>query len=498
MKTEPHITGQNQIEKVLLESEQRYRTLAELTSDFAYSFRVERDGTMRGTWVSDAFVRIFGLSLAEIDARGGWHTLVIPEDLPIAFAHAARVIGRNTDVCEMRFMTKSGRVVWICDHARPVWDEGEGRVVGIDGAAQDITERKHSEALIRGQKQVLEMIALGVPLPEALAALASVIEAQSPEMLCSVLLLEADGVHVRHGAGPSLPDAFNRAIDGLAIGPAAGSCGTAAFRKEAVFVEDIATDPLWANYRQIALPHDLRACWSIPIFDAQRRVLGTFALYYRHPAMPSPHHLHLIEVGTHIAGIAIGRDHTDKALRVSEARSRRLADSNLIGIIFADLKGDILEANDAFLNMLGHTREELSGGALRWHEMTPPEWLAADERALGEIKQHGECAPFERELLHTDGTRVPVLLGIARVEQTQEACICFVLDMTVAKNSERTAAEQLAELRRWHAITLGREDRIAELKREVNELAARLGEPMRYPSQAGSTAGGVEPPPLSK
>ena len=469
MPTPTPITGHLEREAALRESESRYRTVADLTSDFAYSFRVERDGSMRGVWVSDAIIRVFDLSLAEIQARGGWRALVFPEDLPIANAHAQRVLGRETDVCEMRFVTRSGRVVWIRDHARPIWDEAEGRVVGIDGAAQDITERKQSEALIHGQKQVLEMIAMGAPLRETLTALARVIEAQSPEMICSVLLLDVDGVHMRHGAGPSLPDAFNRSIDGTAIGPSVGSCGTAAFRREAVFVEDIATDPLWADYRGLALPLGLRACWSTPIFDAQRRLLGTFAIYYREPARPTPRHLQLIDVGTHIAAIAIARVRTEEALRASEARSRRLADSDLIGIIFGDVAGSILEANAAFLKMLGYTRAEFVVGGLRWRELTPPGWEAADERAFGEIVAHGECVPFEKECLHKDGRRVPILLGIAMLEGSRGESVCFVLDMTERKRTQ----EQLRSLAA-HLDTI-REDEARRIARELHdELGATL------------------------
>src|SRR6185369_1291729 len=96
---------------------------------------------------------------------------------------------------------------------------------------------------------------------------------------------------------------YLRAIDGASIGPCAGSCGTAAFRREAVFVADIASDPLWADYKHLALPHGLRACWSTPILDAQRNVLGTFAIYYRKQGLPEEHQLQLIDVATHTAAI---------------------------------------------------------------------------------------------------------------------------------------------------------------------------------------------------
>jgi GAF domain-containing protein len=169
-----------------------------------------------------------------------------------------------------------------------------------------------SVELLQTQNRVLELVARGTPLNESLDFCLRAIEAQSPGMLSSILLLDEDGVHVRHAAAPSLPESYVRAIDGLAIGPHAGSCGTAAYRGEAVIVDDIATDPLWAEYRDLALQHDLRACWSTPILDEERRVLGTFALYFRTPGRPSPRHRHLIDITTYTAAKAIVA-HRDRA-----------------------------------------------------------------------------------------------------------------------------------------------------------------------------------------
>jgi transcriptional regulator with GAF, ATPase, and Fis domain len=143
----------------------------------------------------------------------------------------------------------------------------------------ELSERNKAEALLNGQRQVLELVATGSPLSESLTTLVRFIEAHSPCMFGSILLLDKDGVHLRHGAAPSLPAEYTAAIDGVAIGPSVGSCGTAAYCKDAVYVEDIATDPRWADYKAVALPHGLHACWSTPIFDAQRQVLGTFAMY---------------------------------------------------------------------------------------------------------------------------------------------------------------------------------------------------------------------------
>ena len=173
--------------------------------------------------------------------------------------------------------------------------------------------------VLEGQSLVLELIARGESLHQVLDTLLRIIQLQSSGMLASILLLDPDGIHVRHGAAPDLPEDYIRDVDGLAIGPQAGSCGTAAFTRKAVVVGDIATDPLWNDYRAIALKHDLRACWSTPIFDSERRVLGTFAMYFRAPGLPSESHLRLIEISTHIAAIAITKHRAEEEIR----RSRR-------------------------------------------------------------------------------------------------------------------------------------------------------------------------------
>jgi GAF domain-containing protein len=163
------------------------------------------------------------------------------------------------------------------------------------------------EAFRKGQQEVEQMIAAGAPLKEILTKLVLLIEAQSPEMLCSVLLLSDDGDHIRHGAAPSLPQQYVSAIDGEPIGPQNGSCGTAMYRGQPVVVTDVLTDPLWANYRDIALASGLRACWSTPILTRQGKVLGSFAMYYRHPQAPTGTEATLTAIATHLAGKAIER-----------------------------------------------------------------------------------------------------------------------------------------------------------------------------------------------
>jgi two-component system cell cycle sensor histidine kinase/response regulator CckA len=183
-----------------------------------------------------------------------------------------------------------------------------------------------SEALPLLTEAVLGMIRAQAPLPEILEVLCTQIEKQHPDLLCSVLLLDVDGKTLRHGAAPSLPSEYSRAVNGIQIGPCVGSCGTAAYRKQAVVVSDIATDPLWASFRQLALPHGLRACWSTPIASQNGNVLGTFAIYYREPRSPDAQHLQLITHSTHLAGIAIEHDRAKAELRAAEARYRTLVE----------------------------------------------------------------------------------------------------------------------------------------------------------------------------
>jgi GAF domain-containing protein len=173
---------------------------------------------------------------------------------------------------------------------------------------------EHCENFQEGQSRILAMIAANKPLSEILKSLVLLIEAQSEDMLCSVLLLSDDGNHVCHGAAPSLPDDFVHAIDGEPIGPKHGSCGTAMYRGEPVVVTDVLADPLWEDYRNLATANGLRACWSTPIMSGRGKVLGSFAMYYREPRTPNGDESRFTEVATRIAGLAIERQSAREAL----------------------------------------------------------------------------------------------------------------------------------------------------------------------------------------
>src|SRR6202165_1864401 len=161
------------------------------------------------------------------------------------------------------------------------------------------------------------MVAKGYSRAEILDSLCRLVEAQASGVLASILLVE--GGHLRHGGAPSLPKSYTDAVNGKVIGPSAGSCGTAAYRGELVIVEDIATDPLWADYRDLALPHSLRACWSAPVFSSQGKVIATFAMYYREPRRPTHRDQEIIDQITYLAGVAIQQKLAQENLLRSEA-----------------------------------------------------------------------------------------------------------------------------------------------------------------------------------
>jgi GAF domain-containing protein len=164
-------------------------------------------------------------------------------------------------------------------------------------------------ALESAQERITRMISSGAPIRETLEELMRIVEGMTPSgMIGSILLLDDDGRHLLHGAGPSLPDAYNAAINGIEIGPEVGSCGTAAFHGKTVSVFDIANNPLWANFKDLALQYGLRACWSTPIHASDGKVLGTFANYYKFVRDPSPVDRELTEMITRTAAAAIEQD----------------------------------------------------------------------------------------------------------------------------------------------------------------------------------------------
>ncbi|HSN26598.1 MAG TPA: GAF domain-containing protein [Kofleriaceae bacterium] len=187
-------------------------------------------------------------------------------------------------------------------------------------SVEDVTERVFTDALHAVEQRVLEMIASGSPLDEILTMIAGSIEDTAAGTLGSVLLLDNAGMRIKRAFGPSLPEEYNRALEGLSIGPKAGSCGTAMYRRQPVIVPDIAHDPLWEDYKELVLKHGLLSCWSCPIIGSDGRVLGSFALYHRESRRPSTRGIEIMQRAAHVTAMAIERRGLDEELRALAAR----------------------------------------------------------------------------------------------------------------------------------------------------------------------------------
>ncbi len=233
--------------------------------------------------------------------------------------------------------------------------------VGV--AFEDVTAQTFSRRMKEAEQRVFERIAEGDSLASILTTLALAIEENAPPTIASILLLDQAG-YLHCGAAPSLPDAFNRAIEKVPIGANAGSCGTAAFRRRPVLVSDVENDPLWAEYRDLARLAGVRACWSTPIVDNDQRVLGTFALYYREPRSPDDQDLALIARATHIAGIAIERHGLEAELRALSAHVESAREEERTGIA-REIHDELGQALTALkMDLAWIARRAGEGGAL--------------------------------------------------------------------------------------------------------------------------------------
>jgi PAS domain S-box-containing protein len=307
------VTERKCAEEKLRKSEEKYRDLIEISPDAIYV--VDANGIC--VLGNRAGAELAGIPQDQLVGTPVTETY-LPEERDLFRERLERLKTERTVRFERKFVRKNGQIV-------PV----EVSVSGIRGGyfqavLRDISERKRGEALLAGEKRLLEMIATGVALKEILNALCLIIEEFRSGTLASVLLLNSDGLHLDSVAGPSLPKGWTQQMESLPIGPCAGSCGTAAYRGSPVIVSDIATDPLWdvPEHRASALKHGLRASWSNPVLSSEGKVLGTFCMYYRETRSPNSQDFELIDLATHLVRVAIERDRAEEALRGSEQVAR--------------------------------------------------------------------------------------------------------------------------------------------------------------------------------
>jgi formate hydrogenlyase transcriptional activator len=313
-------------------------------------------------------------------------------------------------------------------------------------------------ALLFAQRRMLELIADGAALGDILEELCRTIDAQQPDVISTILLMDPDGKRLWPAAGPRVPLGWTKAITPLQIGPDAGSCGTAACLKQTVIVSDIATDSLFdrADYRSVALSHGLRAAWSQPLISKDDEVIGTFAMYYTESRSPSVSDLQLIGEAAHVAMIAIQRDRAQKSLewayqeiKQSEAKLRQVIDT-IPALAWCNLP----DGSNEFLNKRWHdytglTREESQGRG--WQSSFHPEDLPRSMDKWRELLASGEPGEIESRLRRHDGVFRWFLIRVEPLRDETGKIVRWYgisTDIEILKQTEERLREDERELRR--------------------------------------------------
>jgi formate hydrogenlyase transcriptional activator len=354
------------------------------------------DGTieyLNGPWIEYTGV-------ASEDIHGWIWTLtdiIHPNDLPsLVHTWSATLKVRQPGEAEARIRRSDGHYRWFLFRAVPLFDE-QGTVARWYGTHTDIEARKQAETLLTGETRILEMLATGCPLSDILDALCRLIENLSSGSLCSILLVDPIHNRMKHGAGPNLPLTYSESIHGRPVNLDAGPCGMAACLKEQVIAADVASDTRWdkSGWRELAMAHELRACWSTPILSSNDTVLGTFAIYSREPRHPTPQHQHLIGQITHLATVAIEQRHAEDRLRQDERELRQITDAIAQLISVLGPEGNLLYVNRLVLDYSGLPVEDIMADDFRVRLFHPD-----DLERVNTERQHGleHSAPFELEV----------------------------------------------------------------------------------------------------
>ena len=334
-------------------------------SEFRWQFAIEGAGDGVWDWdmlsqavqFSPRWKAMLGYADSELAAQfSTWLALLHPEDHARADAALNAYLRGETEhyQIECRLRCRDGQYKWVLSRGMVVSRSVDGQPLRMIGTHSDISLRRQAERLEQFRSHVLDWLTQGKPLPDILRTIVDHVEQLNPAMLCSILLLDANSQRLGHGVAPSLPDFYNAAVEGLAIGPGVGSCGTAAFTGQRVVVDDIQTHPYWGAFRAVAAQAQLGACWSQPILATSGQVLGTFAIYHRSPHIPQDADITLIEQSARLVSLAIERKQAEIQLAESEARYRSLIELAHDGIVVVQ-HGDVQYSNPMMQLLSGYS-----------------------------------------------------------------------------------------------------------------------------------------------
>lgn len=441
-------------------SEARYRELFDCNPMPMWTYDLE---TLAFTSVNQAAIDCYGYSREEFLAMT-LRDIRPREDMPLLDRALDAMPEGFHLVQNVRHRVKSGQLLDVEITSHSGGDSLQGQRLVL---ANNVTERRRAEALVAGQKQILEAIVGGTPIHESLEALALLMERWAPDLHCSIMLREPGAKRLHRIAAPSLPEAFASGMQDVPIAEGHACCGTAAHRNSEVVSQDIATDPLWQDHGKLAVENGLSACLSVPIRSPGGGVLGTFSAYSSDPENLSDAVRRMIETLTHTAAIAITKERERVAREESEARFRAIFEHSPIGIVLATADGRILAANPRQCEMMGYREAEIVGGG-SIQAFTHPDDVARDLHQFNEVLR-GERSSYaiEKRAIRPDGSEYWVNVSGSAVRANEgdvKYVVRMVQDVTARIHQERALREseeqfratfELAGLGIWH-LSAGR------------------------------------------
>ena len=450
--TATDITKQKQATEALHKNQQFLKSITDSDTQLVSVYDLSEQ---RNIYANPSLAKFLGRPIQEISTCPGsnFRQQVHPDDLEIYDSHNRRV-GKATDVKvlsgELRLKNHTGEYRWLSVRDVVLERDSTGPLQ-ILRTAVDITEHKRAESLLKGEKKILEVVSSSSSQDGGLTELVKFIETQSDGMICSILLLDEEGLHLHHGASISLPDEYNRAINGMEIGPGEGSCGTAAYLNQTVIVSDIAKDSLWTNYRDFAMKHDLRACWSLPIQSSTGSVLGTFAMYYSKPRSPDAYHEMLIERAVHLASIAIERKNAEDKLTQSEQKLQRAQQITHVGSYEVKPDGSPMNWSDECYRIFGlEPKRQLPSRNRMLNEIIHPDDRDIAERTFRKSLVERTPFSYEYRVVRLDGSIHWVHSRVEPILDDTGKIVLFegtILDITERKITEAALRESEYRLR---------------------------------------------------
>ncbi len=349
--------------------------------------------------VNKKFADITGRRVEEVD-NIDWMAMTHPDDIQEDLDNMQRMNSGETSGFNMekRYRHIDGSYVWI--HMTIAAFKQENNLPYHLCMIEDISKRKYDELMDRSRNHILKMIAQDELVADVLQAIVQDIEKNNSDMLCSILLLDKEEQHLLLGAAPSLPDFYNEAIHGVQIGMGIGSCGTAAFTKKAVIVDDIQTHAYWQDFKELAEQAKLRACWSQPVLSSQGKVLATFAIYHHDIHSPDKDDMFLINQAVDLVGICIEKAQASLDLKASEERWRFALEGTGDGIWDFNFETKINLVSKQLMNILGvdilEDNASLFYSLLDWEERLHPQSIAPTLVALNAVAE-GKTRVYEVE-----------------------------------------------------------------------------------------------------